>query len=203
MNAILVSSIAISLFHAIIPNHWLPILAISTREKWGLGKTLMTTFWAAAAHVFSTIAIGLLAGYVGITLDENASKLMGIIAPSILVLMGIWFIWQHHRHKHFHIHPDVKKGMSSTKIITLLVVAMFFSPCLEITSLFFAAGAEGWALVLTISIIYASLTILGMVAWIFVVYRGLLKTNWHKIEHNAGIISGIALILSGFFFLLH
>lgn len=190
----------ISLFHAIIPNHWLPILAISTKEKWGLPKTLITTFWAALAHVISTVGIGIALGLLGYTLDQTTGKLMNIIAPVVLIFMGAWFIWQHHRHKHFHIHPGIKKGMSTSRIIGLLVLAMFFSPCLEITSLYFAAGVYGWSLILLISLIYACLTILGMSVWIIIVYRGLLKTNWHKIEHNSGIISGIALIVSGILF---
>lgn len=202
MNTILISSLAISVFHAIIPNHWLPILAISTREKWGLTRTLITTFWAALAHVISTIGIGIAVGYLGIRLDNNAGDLMNLIAPAILLLMGIWFIWQHYRHKHFHIHPGIKEGMSSTKIIGLLVIAMFFSPCLEITSLYFAAGAYGWPLLLTISMIYSILTILGMTTWILIVYNGILKTNWHRIEHNAGIISGVTLIISGILFII-
>lgn len=202
MNTILISSITISLFHAIIPNHWLPILAISSKEKWSMSKTLVTTFWAALAHVISTVAIGIAVGFAGLKLDQSFEVIMRFGAPSILILMGLWFIWQHHRHQHFHIHPGIKEGMSSSKIISLLVVAMFFSPCLEITSLFFAAGTFGWKLIGLISLIYAVLTILGMTIWIIIVYKGLLKTNWHSIEHNAGIISGAALILSGILFFI-
>jgi len=36
-----------------------------------------------------------------------------------------------------------------------------------------------------------------MVVWVRMTYRGLLKLNWHAIEHNAGIITGITLILTG------
>jgi hypothetical protein len=33
--------------------------------------------------------------------------------------------------------------------------------------------------------------------WIHFAYKGLVKLNWHKWEHNAGLISGGVLIVTG------
>ena len=165
-----------------------------------MGRVLMITLLAALAHVISTLLIGLVVGFFGFQLSESADAIMQWIAPTILIFMGAWFIYQHHHHRHFHLEAKIQEKMPITRIVFLLMLAMFFSPCLEITSLFFAGGAYGWEMILYMSLIYAVFTIGGMMAWVSIAYKGLLKTDWHAIEHNAGIISGVALIVSGILF---
>ena len=52
-------------------------------------------------------------------------------------------------------------------------------------------------LMAAIAAMYSIVTIAGMLIWIRIVYKGLLKLNWHKWEHNAGIITGLILIITG------
>jgi nickel/cobalt transporter (NicO) family protein len=86
---------------------------------------------------------------------------------------------------------------SKFKMIAGLSLSMFFSPCLEIEAYFLAAGAQSiwWTVVL--SAIYFSITIVGMIAWVSIAYEGANKLNWHRLEHNAGIITGVILIITG------
>jgi hypothetical protein len=74
---------------------------------------------------------------------------------------------------------------------------MFFSPCFEIEAYFLMAGAQGWYMIALLAIVYTVITIAGMLVWVRIVYKGLLKLNWHAWEHNAGIITGVTLILTG------
>jgi hypothetical protein len=74
---------------------------------------------------------------------------------------------------------------------------MFFSPCLEIEAYFLAAGAQRFWWTILLSAIYFFVTLLGMVIWVTIAYRGLNKFNWHTLEHKAGIITGVTLIASG------
>ncbi len=74
---------------------------------------------------------------------------------------------------------------------------MFLSPCMEIEAYFLLAGTKGWQVMALIAIMYSVITIAGMLIWVRIVYKGLLKLNWHKWEHNAGIITGLTLIITG------
>ena len=197
MTSILIGSLLISLLHAVIPNHWLPVLAIGRKEGWTLAETTRVTFISGLAHVVSTVLIGLLLGLIGSELTEHIEDFTKIIGPSILILMGFYFIRQHFQHHHFHLEGDLVKKKSKKSIIIGLVLAMFLSPCMEIEGYFLLAGSQGWYLLAAISAIYSIITIAGMVIWIRVVYKGLLKLNWHKWEHNAGIITGLVLIITG------
>jgi hypothetical protein len=197
MVSILVGSFLISLLHAIIPSHWLPVLAIGRKEKWDLAETEKVTFVAGLAHVLSTVIIGVFLGIIGVELSSSIESFTRILAPSIIILIGFFFIRQHYVHHHFHLENQKIAGKPKRKIITALILAMFLSPCLEIEAYFLLAGAQGWWLLATISIIYSVVSISGMMIWIRFAYKGLLKLNWHRWEHNAGLISGAVLIITG------
>ena len=197
MTSILIGSFVISVLHAVLPNHWLPVLAIGKKEHWDLKETEKVTFIAGLAHVVSTILIGVLLGIIGVELSESIEQFTQIIAPSILILVGFYFIRQHYVHHHFHVENLKTAGKTKSRIISALVLAMFLSPCMEIEAYFLMAGTRGWWMLLSIALMYGVITLAGMVLWIRLAYKGLLKLNWHKWEHNAGLISGGVLILTG------
>ncbi len=196
MVTLIAGSLVLSVLHALIPNHWLPVLAISKKENWSIGETTWVTFVSGLAHALSTVMIGVVIGLLGVTLSETLMGFTHIIASSILIALGIFYIYQHHRHKHFHLHAETKP-MSKNRIVIGLAIAMFFSPCFEIEAYFLMAGAYGWSQVATLAFLYTAVTVTGMVVWVRLTYRGLFKLNWHSLEHNAGIITGITLVLTG------
>ncbi|MDF3076882.1 MAG: hypothetical protein K0S09_771 [Sphingobacteriaceae bacterium] len=196
-DVIISGTIFISVLHGVIPNHWLPVLAVSRKEGWSLYETIQITFIAGLAHAISTILIGIIVGTVGIRLSENIDHFTHIIGPALLVAMGIYFLWRHHTHNHFKLRQDEIKRSSKPKLISLLMVAMFLSPCLEIEAYFLMAGTVGWHMIALMSFLYLFISIAGMVVWVTIAYKGLLKLNWHSLEHNAGIITGLTLIATG------
>lgn len=197
MYSIVIGSFILSVLHAAIPNHWLPIIAIGRKEQWTLAEVLNVTLIAALAHGFSTILIGLLLGFVGQAIADQISHFTHLIAPIIFILLGVVFIYRHHLHKHFHLSGLAPKKQSKKHIIFALVIAMFFSPCMEIEAYFLLAGTQSHWLVAGIALMYILITTTGMALLVSLAYKGLLKLNWHSLEHNAGIITGITLIITG------
>jgi nickel/cobalt exporter len=196
MITLITGSITLSLLHALIPNHWLPVLAISKRESWSISKTTNVTLLAGLSHALSTVLIGVIIGAVGLKLADSAEYFTRFIAPSVLIALGIYYIVQHHRHKHFHLHTH-QDTVPSGKVIASLTIAMFFSPCLEVEAYFLLAGTIGFWMVLLIGLIYTTVSVAGMVLWVRLGYKGMEKINWHALEHNSGIITGVILILTG------
>lgn len=197
MISIITGSLIISLLHAVIPNHWLPVIAVGRKEQWTTTEVTKVTLICALAHGLSTILIGFLLGFLGAKFDNNLTHFTNIIAPIILISIGLLFIYRHHRHKHFNITEDIKKKKTKAAIITALVVAMFFSPCMEIEAYFLLAGTQATWLVWFIALLYLLITTSGMMLLVRFAYKGLLKLNWHSLEHNAGIITGLTLVLTG------
>ncbi len=196
MFSIITGSIILSLLHATIPNHWLPVIAIGRKENWTLQEVTRVTLISAVAHGLSTVIIGLLLGFIGSKMANSIENFTHYFAPVILILLGVIFIYRHHKHKHFHI-DEVRKKKSKKSIIIALVLAMFLSPCMEIEAYFLLAGAQVAWLIWFIAALYLIITTVGMVTLVRFAYSGILKLNWHTLEHNAGIITGATLVATG------
>ena len=196
MVTLITGSLVLSVLHALIPNHWLPILAISKKENWTLSQTTSVTFISGLAHALSTVLIGVTIGVVGVKLSSTVEPFTHYIAPTVLISIGLFYIYQHHRHKHFHLHAE-PIIQTKRKAVVTLAIAMFFSPCFEIEAYFLLASTQGWWMILLLASLYTIVTVSGMVLWVTLTYKGLLKLNWHTLEHNAGIITGITLLLTG------
>jgi nickel/cobalt transporter (NicO) family protein len=137
MYTILAGTVLLSALHALIPSHWLPIVAFGREYHWSKWRTLSMTFWAGLAHVVSTLLLGLLLAWAGKLGSAESVHFLHHISPFLLIVLGIVYIYRHYYHHHFHLPPELaEKGVFWT-----LVTAMFLSPCLEIEGYFFNAGA--------------------------------------------------------------
>src|ERR1700749_3808818 len=120
MYSILTGSIIISLLHAIIPNHWLPVITIGRKEQWTLKEVSEVTFISALAHALSTITIGIVLGLLGKQIAGRVGEFTHFIAPAILIVLGLIFIYRHHKHKHFKIENEAVKKHTKKQIIIAL-----------------------------------------------------------------------------------
>lgn len=193
MSTLLIGSLLLSLFHALIPSHWLPVLAIGRQAGWSARRTLWITFVTGLAHVLSTVLVGLALALAGELLADRLEAFTHWLAPVLLSVLGVFYLYQHYRHHHFHLQPQTNRW----GVVGTLAAAMFLSPCLEIEGYFLAAGQYGWAFVALMALVYAVVTIIGMLVWVYLALHGLKRLDWHAWEHNAGLITGITLILSG------
>ncbi len=196
MISLIVGSLVLSVLHALIPNHWLPILAIARKENWTVAQTMRITLLVGLAHATSTVLVGLLLALLGAQLAVHLEQVTRIAGPVLLAALGVYYIYQHSRHHHFHLHGHPEKSPHN-KMVWSLTLAMFLSPCFEIEPYFLLAGAQDLWLAGLLAALYTLVTVFGMVLWVRATYKTLLRFNWHTLEHNAGIITGATLILSG------
>ena len=196
------SVIAISILHAILPNHWLPVVAISRQMNWTARKTAVVTMLAALAHSLSTVIIGIMVAIGGMKLGE-VLPYFRFVAAGVLVLIGLYFIWKHQHHKHFHMKDvEITTDRSMSFILGSILLAMFLSPCLEVGALFLVAGAQGMPTTLLMAAIYTITSAIGMTLFAWLALQGLKRMDWHKVEHRSGLISGSILVLTGLLFLV-
>lgn len=200
MLQIFLGSFLLSIVHASIPNHWLPLIAISKSENWSRRDTITATAIAGFSHTASTILIGMLVGLLGFKLSENFEPVIRIIAPVILIALGSIYIFmgKKHSHSHFQDSERITDKSSRIAIIASLSIGMFFSPCIEIEAYYFSAGLIGWSGILIISAVYLIVTMIGMLILVDLGLKGINKLNWHFLEHNERRVTGTVLILMGF-----
>ena len=198
MWQLFIGSLALSVIHALIPSHWLPIIAISKAENWKMRESLLATFLTAFAHLFSTIAIGVVVAYVGAHVFEKYEHASYVIAPVILLLIGLAYILIDILGKHEHTHElDVKNKRSKLAIITSLSLGMFFSPCLELEAYYLQAANFGVPGVITVSLVYLIVTLVLIMALVYLGIKGISHFKAQYLEKHAKRISGIVLIILG------
>ena len=205
MIQLIIGGLVLSTIHALIPNHWIPIVAISKSEKWSRREAIEFTLIIGSAHTISSIMIGIVIGLIGYKLSETLSFISNIAAPLILVILGIIFVILNKRHHHHKTidSKEITEGSKRSKfaIISTLGIAMFFSPCLEVDAYYLTAGTLGWMGIATLSIIYLFVTVFVMIILVNLSMRGIDKLNikLHFFEHNEKAIAGVVLIVLGIF----
>jgi nickel/cobalt exporter len=204
MYQIFIGSLILSLIHALIPNHWIPLIAISKTEKWSTGQTMWATAITGFAHTLSTIFIGIIVGVIGYKLSAKYSQVSNIVAPIVLISLGIIYMILDFTGGHHHGEHDqsaaspVKTGKSKVRAILFsLSLAMFLTPCFEIEAYYFQAGTIGWAGIFIVSAVYLIVTLLVMLFLVYMGLKGIQNLRSHYLEHHEKAITGGVLILLG------
>ena len=207
MIGLLSATLILSVIHALIPNHWLPLVAVANAEKWSPRELYLVGFASAFAHVLGTIVLGILLGLVGIRLSETFESYAHIVAPVVLIVLGLIYFWINLPHSHGTPSGVVVETYRKSKVRWILVFVglMFLSPCLEVESIFLTAGGYGLQSVLLLSLVYGVCSILSIMLMIYLVYKGSkIFANNEFIEHNEKRITGLVLIIVGLLsFFLH
>jgi len=215
MTEQLIAAFIISVLHGFIPGHWLPFLALAKKMGWSKSTTLRYTGLAAIAHALGTVGVGLsIAQITMIGLRENPNQTNGssfsiteisiighripfeTFGAVIMILLGIYFLYRHHKHHHFHFPEKVNETESRWALGTILL-ALFLSPCMEIEWYFATLAPMGWTVIWALVFVYAVTTWLSMMGGVWIGFKGLERWNSHRLEHSTGLITGIVMILSG------
>jgi hypothetical protein len=199
MVHVIIISFLLSVIHAAIPSHWLPIVAIGRVEKWNQRTTLLAAGISGIAHVASTIMIGILVGWAGYRLSAVYEWVTSVAAPGVLVGFGLVYIFHNfftHRHRH-HIDEHPPENSPFIKVVVSLSLGMFFSPCIELESYYFTAGTLGWAGIGAVSVVYLLVTVGTMVALVNLAMRGINRYRFSFLDKNEKAVIGAVLVAVG------
>jgi nickel/cobalt transporter (NicO) family protein len=205
MFSLLAGTFILALVHALIPNHWLPLVAVARAEKWKVREVNSITLISATAHVLGTVALGLILGMIGKELAEQYGHAINVAASILLIIFGLIYYTVNLPHHHHSQQKDVAQyKRSKRKWILIFIFMMFLSPCLEVESLFLSAGALGMGAVTLLSVVYAVVSISGILLLVNLGNKGVNLLPAEFIEHNEKKISGAVLIAVGIIsFFLH
>jgi len=196
INQYIVATILLALIHGSIPNHWLPFIAFSRAEKWSTKKLIMIISIGAIFHSLSTAILGFFISYFGYYIS-SISQLEKILPTFFMVFLGmIYLIIDHQEH---YNDPLKKKSINPIFSVMLLYLGMFFSPCLEIEAIYFSMGRYGLTSFVLISLIYTIITLVSMLTFSYLAYKGLLKYFPKILEKYEKRMIGLVLIILGIF----
>jgi len=198
MYRIFIGSLILSTIHAMIPNHWLPLIAVGKTEKWTGSRTLWATVITGVAHTLSTILVGIVVGLIGYKLSTQYALISETVAPAILVGMGVIYLFldlRSHRHHH-DIKPVATTGNKPAwaVILATLSLAMFLTPCIEIEAYYFQAGSIGWIGIFIVSAVYLITTLTVMVLLVSLGMKGARSFNPGFLAHHEKAVTGAVLV---------
>jgi nickel/cobalt transporter (NicO) family protein len=206
MYEIFIGSLILSTIHALIPNHWLPLIAVGKTENWTRSQTQWATVITGVSHTLSTIIIGIVVGIIGYKLATRYAIISETIAPGILITLGMIYIFRNfygsHHHDHAHrlkadLNGKIEKRSRRVAILTSLSIAMFLTPCVEIEAYYFHAGTIGWTGIFIVSAIYLLVTVVIMLSLVSLGMSGVQTFKAHFLEHHEKGITGVVLIALG------
>lgn len=198
MFSLVAGTFLLAVVHALIPNHWLPLVAVAKAEQWKKKEVTTITFFAALAHVTGTVVLGLILGKIGKELQESYGNIIYAVSAILLIVFGLIYFTVNLPHHHHSAQKDVVEyKRSRRRWVFIFIIMMFLSPCLEVESLFLSAGVHGMGLVSMMAVIYAIVSISGIMFLVSLGYKGVNLLGADFIEHNEKRISGIVLIIVG------
>jgi ABC-type nickel/cobalt efflux system permease component RcnA len=112
--ALVFAAASVGALHTMAPDHWLPFAALGRAQRWSRRRTLLVTLACGIGHVTVSVALGLLALWLGLEVLQVFGKRMEAIAGLMLIGFGLAYgAWglrramrsKLHESAHEHEHP--------------------------------------------------------------------------------------------------
>jgi len=217
---LVLAAIAIGSVHTLAPDHWLPFAALARAERWSTRRTAVVTAGCGLGHVTVSVALGLLAAWLGLELFERVGHRLesasGLLLIGVGVAYGAWGLHHSianrthahahgHVHAHTHLHPH-RDDIDGHRPLTAWTLFLLFSadPCVAVVPLMFAVTPLGPASTIAVTAAYEIATITTMVVLVLPacaaarVVRGAWVDRWGE-ALAGGIVAlvGIAVVSLG------
>jgi nickel/cobalt transporter (NicO) family protein len=202
MTVLLISSASVAFLHALAPDHWLPFVALAKGSNWRMRKLGWISALAGAAHVASSLLLGLLGLWAGWAVHRmgEVEVFRGNVAIWLLIGFGVAYaLWGLKEVQHHHPHVTVQEAIKSyaTRRAWLLMAILVFGPCEPLIPLMFLAYKEGLPTILAAAGTFSVVTIVMVVAQSCLAYAGVRYFRPVWLERYPHAVAGAAIALTG------
>jgi len=204
--------LAVGVFHTLAPDHWVPIALIARHAGWSRPETARVAAIAGTGHTLSTLAIGVLVWVAGAALAVRFGHLVAEAASIALVVFGAWIALASLRDRTRNApassetrgeptaaatelaHRDWR-GRRGARLSLLLILGS--SPMVEGLPAFFAASRYGFALLATMSLVFAAATIATYLVVCDQSAQMFQRYSFGPLERYGEVISGAIIVAVG------
>lgn len=185
----------IGALHALAPDHWLPIAAVSRARSWSMARTARVALLCGAGHVTVSALLGVTAlvagGRVVTAFGEQIASVAGILMIGFGVAYAVWGLRRLAHHVHVHAQDSSRRS-------TWALFAIYCAdPCVAVIPILFAAASLPVPAIIAIVLVYELATIGTMVGLVLASRAGasLLRGRW--IEHYGDAAAGGLIAATG------
>ncbi|HEY5948547.1 MAG TPA: hypothetical protein VIV40_23810 [Kofleriaceae bacterium] len=173
--------------HALAPDHWLPITAVSRARSWTLSRTARVALLCGLGHVSVSALLGLIALFAGTNVIAAFGAQVASVAAILMIGFGVVYaVWgarhliARRLHGHDHTHFDHVHDASRTSTWALFAIYCA-DPCVAVIPIVFAAAPLSIGATLAIVLVYEISTIATMVGLVIASRLGagaMLRARW-------------------------
>ncbi len=165
---ILAAAASLASIHSLAPDHWMPIAALSRVQGWSAARTARITIVCGAAHVTTSVALGVAGLAMGLRVFEHYGARLESFAGLLLIGFGVVYGIRGLRHAaahvHGHRHPHYDHVHDAGRKTPWSLFAVFAAdPCVAVIPLLLAAAPLGWSAVALLVLVYEVTTMATMV----------------------------------------
>jgi hypothetical protein len=187
---------AVGALHALAPDHWLPIAAVSRARGWSLARTARVTFLCGFGHVTVSALLGLIALAAGARVvtafGEQIASVAGVLMIGFGVAYALWGLRRLAHHAHAHA-----ADMPSRRSTWALFAIYSADACVALIPILFAAASLPFIAVIAVIVVYEIATIGTMVALAVASRAGAGFFHGKWIEHYGDAAAGGLIAVTG------
>jgi hypothetical protein len=198
-----VAAASVGALHALAPDHWLPIAAVSRARSWTMSRTARIALLCGIGHVTVSAALGLIALFSGTSVVQAFGARVGSVAGVLMIGFGVAYaLWgaRHHimkkLHGHSHAHFDHVHDPGRTSVWALFAIYCA-DPCVAVIPIVFAAAPLSLAATLAIVAIYELSTMATMCALVLASRAGIGAIRGKWVEHYGDSAAGGLIAVTG------
>jgi nickel/cobalt exporter len=190
--------------HALAPDHWLPIAAVSRARSWSLARTGRVAMLCGVGHVTVSALLALAALYTGTGVVAAFGAPIASVAAVLMIGFGIGYaLWGARHvivrklHGHDHAHYDHVHDPSRTSTWALFAIYSA-DACVAVIPIVFASATLPLAATLAIVLVY-EVSAVGTMVTLAVASRAgagaMLRGRW--IERYGDSAAGAMIAVTG------
>ena len=207
---LLLAAFLVAFFHAILPDHWMPIAILARTQRWPMRRALRVAAWAGFGHIAGSLVLGAILLVLGYGLEGNFAhfaRYQDQILGGILLVTGTGLLlWQllrgaPHPHEH-HEHDHVGHASSKGSWVTLMITGVAASPDGAFVPVLLAALPLGTLAITAVLLTYslATLALILFLVWL-ATWLGF-RWRWTWLDRNGERLSPAILVILGFILLI-
>ncbi|MCB1043125.1 MAG: hypothetical protein KDC35_09310 [Acidobacteria bacterium] len=191
--ALYISTSLIAALHALAPDHWIPLVQLSTAQGWPSRKRLWMTVLAGMGHVGGSVLIGCVGVLLGISLSQAAwfENQRGFVAGLLLIGFGLAYTvwgWRNLADRGHH----TRRRFGAALVLTLVL-----GPCEPLIPLMFLAYAFGWFAIIGVGLLFGVITIAMMVSQVSLASLGIERGRRLKHLLSSHVTTGFGIVITG------
>lgn len=200
--ALLGSTVATAAVHALIPDHWLPLVLLARAERWSPRRALGLAAFSGGLHSVVSVSLGAVALWVGREAALEVGEKIQHVSSALLVLFGLGYAgWALARGGHsLHVHPrlsDAHAEPDRTLTGVGLGFVLGFNPCVLIIPILFATSAWRAIWQLAVASAFTVTTVATTAAMCWAGLRSARRPEFSFLDRYGEAVSGALIALTG------